>query len=241
MTSARRAERATIAIALLLLAAIFVALGIWQLERRVWKHGLIAAVDSRVHAPPVAPPGPLLWPGVDAESDAYRHVRVTGRFVQGRRTLVRAVTDLGAGYWAMVPLDTGRFTLLVNRGFLPQSTRALPSREPDGIVTVTGLLRITEPGGGFLRHNEPDSGKWYSRDVAAIARANAIASPAPYFVDAEAADRRPGEPIGGLTVIAFPDNHLSYALTWFALAALCVYGLRLFRSARHEVEKTRWP
>ncbi len=25
-------------------------------------------------------------------------------------------------------------------------------------------------------------------------------------------------PIGGLTVVAFPNNHLGYAITWFALS-----------------------
>ena len=29
-----------------------------------------------------------------------------------------------------------------------------------------------------------------------------------------------GAPVGGLTVIAFRNNHLVYALTWFALALM---------------------
>ena len=89
-----------------------------------------------------------------------------------------------------------------------------------GEVSVTGLLRISEPGGGFLRDNAPADDRWYSRDVAAIAQARGLDGPvAPYFIDAE----RPGPagyPVGGLTVIAFRNEHLVYALTWFGLALL---------------------
>ncbi len=218
-----------LALTLLLIAGGFVALGIWQLERRVWKHALIAAVDSRSHAAPVAAPGPgpgiAQWPAITAERDAYRRIQATGRFLPNRRTLVRAVTDFGAGYWVMVPLDTGSFTVLVNRGFIAQDRRSARAGEPQGIVTVTGLLRITEPDGGFLRHNDPKADRWYSRDVAAIAKARALSDPAPYFLDADAAANAPGQPVGGLTVIHFPDNHMVYALTWFGMAVLSLWGL----------------
>ena len=90
---------------------------------------------------------------------------------------------------------------------------------PDGTVEVTGLLRMTQPDGAFLRKNDPQAGRWYSRDVAALSAQHGIAQAAPYFIDAEAgADDR--LPIGGLTVVSFRNNHLGYALTWFALAAL---------------------
>ncbi|HVX81743.1 MAG TPA: SURF1 family cytochrome oxidase biogenesis protein, partial [Devosiaceae bacterium] len=89
-----------------------------------------------------------------------------------------------------------------------------------GETQVTGLLRISEPGGGFLRANDPAADRWYSRDVAAIARARGLGTVAPYFVDADATPNAGGLPVGGLTVIRFPNNHLLYALTWFALAAL---------------------
>ena len=211
--------------ALLCLALGFVALGIWQLERRIWKHALIAAVAARSQAVPVAAPDPRTWSSLRADRDAYRRIHVSGRFLPGRRTLVRAVTERGAGYWVLVPLDTGRFTLLVNRGFIPQSERMARAQEPAGVVGLTGFLRISEPGGGFLRANDPTTDKWYSRDIAAIASARALLRAAPYFLDADAAANAPGQPVGGLTVIRFADNHLSYALTWFAMAGLCLFGL----------------
>jgi len=96
---------------------------------------------------------------------------------------------------------------------------------PSGEVTVSGLLRLSEPGGGFLRSNDPASDRWFSRDVAAIAAARGIRGPlANYFIDADAAADPDAFPVGGLTVVAFPNNHLQYAITWFALAAMVAGG-----------------
>lgn len=221
-----RRRRAVFAAAALVVAAGFAALGVWQLERRIWKHELVAAVDARIHAVPAAAPGPEVWPRVNADDDAYRRVRASGHFRHDRETLVQAVTVRGAGYWVLTPLETPRFTLLVNRGFVPKERRAASTRavgNPPGTVTVTGLLRVTEPGGGFLRTNDPAADRWFSRDVREIAKARGLETVAPYFVDADAAANAGGYPVGGLTVVRFPDNHLVYALTWFALCLLSLF------------------
>src|SRR3546814_4103051 len=108
----------------------------------------MAAVDARVHAAPVAAPGPDRWNAVNAKDDAYRRVTASGTFRHDRETLVQAVTERGAGYWVVTPLETPGFTLLVNRGFVPKDRREAKGRAAGrvaGPVTVTGLLRVTEP------------------------------------------------------------------------------------------------
>lgn len=203
----------------LLVIAGLVSLGVWQVQRRSWKLALIERVERRLAAPPVAAPGPARWPQI-ARDDVYTRVTVTGTLRNDRSTLVQAVTDLGSGYWVLTPMTTDRgFTLLVNRGFVPPERKAAGGTGPAGPVSITGLLRITEPNGGFLRSNDPASDHWYSRDVAAIAAKRSLGAVAPYFIDADARSS-PGWPRGGLTVISFPNNHLVYALTWFAMAAL---------------------
>jgi surfeit locus 1 family protein len=211
----RRARLAP-AIAAVVAVAILLALGVWQVERRAWKLALIARVERQLAALPIAAPGPASWPSLGTD-DAYRRVSVVGRYRARADSFVQAVTDYGGGYWVLTPLDTGRFTVLVNRGFLPADWRGRVA-PPEGVVSVTGLLRLSEPGGGFLRRNDPAADRWYSRDVAAIARAKALGRVAPYFIDADRGG--PGWPRGGLTVIRFANNHLIYALTWFGLAAL---------------------
>jgi len=215
---------------LLVLVAVFLALGTWQVRRLFWKLDLIARVEARIHAAPVPAPARDAWDGVNARDDEYRRVTATGFFEHDRSVLVQAVTQLGAGFWVVTPLrlDDGSM-ILVNRGFVPAGKRdpaaRMASEIAAGPVTVTGLLRITEPGGAFLRSNDPANGRWYSRDVAAIAAAEGLSDVAPYFIDADATPNPGGLPVGGLTVVAFRNSHLVYALTWYALAAMSAYGV----------------
>ncbi|HUH10687.1 MAG TPA: SURF1 family protein [Brevundimonas sp.] len=223
------------AVVFALLFAGFSALGVWQVQRLAWKQDLIRQVDARIHAAPVAAPPPDQV--VTRQADQYRRVVVSGRFDHQREALVKAVTDLGPGYWVVTPLVTDRgFTVLINRGFVPSERQKPADRaagQVEGPVTVVGLLRLTEPDGGFLRANDPAGDRWFSRDVAGIAKARGVAGPvAPYFIDADATPNPGGWPRGGLTVVSFPNSRLIYALTWFGLALMSAAGFVLF--AREE-------
>ncbi len=226
MTAPRRPVALLAAVGAVFL--VLVALGVWQVQRLVWKNDLIARVEARVAAQPVDAPGPAEWNGLTEDAAEYRRVSVTGEYIPDSDVLVQAVTERGAGFWVMTPLVTdGGWTLLVNRGFVAADRRD-DRPLPTGPQTVTGLLRLSQPGGAFLRANDPAAGRWYSRDTQAIAATLGLPQVAPYFIDADRTGE--GQPIGGLTVIAFRNHHLSYALTWFAMAgglvALTVFALR---------------
>nr|WP_238858290.1 SURF1 family protein [Faunimonas pinastri] len=231
----------------LLLFAAFIALGTWQIERRAWKLDLIARTNERVAAPAASLPPPSDWPAVTAERDAYRHVRASGAFLNDRETLVQAVTEKGSGFWVLTPLQTADgTTVLINRGFVPPERRDPATRAQGqiaGPVTVTGLLRVTEPKGAFLRSNDPKGDRWYSRDVAAIATSRGLDRVAPFFIDADATPNPGGYPVGGLTVIAFHNSHLVYVFTWYALALMVVgaafYVVRDERRLRRGAEPGR--
>lgn len=240
----REAARPPLWLTVLSLTAfvVLIALGVWQIERRTWKLALIDRVEQRVHAPAQPIPSPAAWPAVSTANDEYRHVSLKGRFLHDRETLVQAVIEEGPGYWVLTPLlrDDGT-QVLVNRGFVPSERRDASTRRdgnPAGPVEITGLLRMTEPKGGFLRNNVPQHNRWFSRDVTAIAAARRLENVAPFFVDADAGSQSASGPIGGLTVIRFPNNHLIYALTWFALAFMLAgrlfvtFGGGLFRRKR---------
>ncbi len=217
-------------------------MGVFQIKRLAWKEALIARVDRHVHAVPVVPPGPAIWPTLTREAYEYKRLTVRGRFRHDLATRVHATTALGAGYWLLTPmLSEQGFWLLINRGFVPYDSPALAASkvtafsEPE---TVIGLLRLTEPDGTLLQNNNPASGRWYSRDVQAMAKHQGLmrigvapgvpgAAVAPYFVDVVAL---PGQdplawPRPGLTVLHFNNNHLSYALTWFSLAAMTLAAM----------------
>ncbi|WP_454856159.1 SURF1 family protein [Rhizobium binxianense] len=219
------------AFGLILLTAALVALGTWQVERLSWKRDLIARVNARVHAEPVAPPARAEWGAINVANSEYRRVTVGGTLENDKETLVYASTALGPGYWVMTPLKLADGTaILVNRGFVPTDRRDPASRtagQVSGPVTVTGLMRMTEPKGSLLRSNDVAADRWYSRDVAAIGEKRGVGDIAPYFIDADATPNPGGLPVGGLTVIDFPNNHLVYAITWYVLAAM-VAGLLVY-------------
>lgn len=222
----------------------FLALGIWQVERRSWKLALIERVTQRVNGAPSALPSFERWQPEEAAENEYRRVGATGTFLNDRETLVQATTDYGGGFWVITPLQLadGR-VVLVNRGFVSPERRDRNRRNDGSDASrmpgqVVGLVRLTQPAGSFLRRNDAAAERWYSRDVQAIALARGLVGVAPYFVDAQdvagagdaggralsgeiVAGTEPAKwPVAGLTVIDFHNNHLVYAVTWFALAAM---------------------
>jgi surfeit locus 1 family protein len=228
----------------------FVALGVWQIERLAWKRDLIQRVESRINAPATEAPRPEAWREIATARDEkryeYMRVEVSGRYLSGADTRVQAVTAIGAGYWLLTPLQRADGSIvLINRGFVSPEWMPSAARESAAMpeIRVTGLLRLSEGGGAFLRSNSPADGRWYSRDVHAIAAAHGLQRVAPYFIDADAADDegadigsdRSGvsEPVGGLTVVRFRNHHLQYALTWFVLALMVVAAVwRVLREDR---------
>jgi len=234
-TAGKRSNPFLVILALLLIV-LFAGLGTWQVYRLQWKLDLIARVEARVHAAPVAPPPAARWAGITAAGDEYRRTVLRGTYLYDLTTPVQALTEQGSGYWLLTPLCTvdGQI-IIVNRGFIPSDLGA-PTRytahkagpapcaaAPSAATTITGLLRIGEQGGAFTRNNDPAANRWFVRDIRAIAAARGVPQAAPFFVDA-AADQNPPDspdrPIGGLTVVKFPNSHLVYAVTWYALALM---------------------
>lgn len=217
------------ALVVLVAFGILVGLGTWQLERLAWKQDLVAKVEARIHEPAQAAPTEADWPAINFEDHEYRHVAAQGRFRHDLEVQVYALVDAGPdgsggpGYWVVTPLVMADgATILINRGFVPLDRRSPSSRaegQVDGLVTVTGLLRMPEDSSMFTPENEPAKDSWFSRDPLAIAGAKGMLRTAPFLIDADAAPNPGGLPVGGLTRIAFPNRHLEYALTWYGLAA----------------------
>ncbi|MCB5426452.1 SURF1 family protein [Altererythrobacter sp. CC-YST694] len=218
-------------VALAVVALVCLPLGLWQVQRLAWKEALIARTEAAMRAPPLAV---RAVPRGDASRFEYRRIRLQGQYDPRGAVLVTGTSSLGSGYWMLVPLrGASGAVVYVNRGFLPMRTTLDAARGtlPAGQVTVTGLLRLTEPGGTWLRANKPDQGRWYSRDIAAIAALSGASAETRFFIDAQVeSPAMKGAPVPGLTVISFPNNHLGYALTWFALALLsCGAAIMLWR------------
>ena len=257
MSGGRKPSRSTFTRAVLAFAGIalflgFISLGTWQVQRRAWKLDLIERVNARVHRAPVAVPSVPQWPLVQRDSHEYLAVQAQGQWMPGCSVLTQAVTELGAGFWLLTPLQQADGTqLLVNRGFVPAEQRktfaeqiAQASVQPAGdVVTVVGLLRLSEPHGGFMRDNLPQEDRWFSRDVQAIAQAKGLQPQrvAPFFVDQGVPGQAvaPTWPRAGMTVIQFSNSHAVYALTWYGLALMVLGAAWLI--VRHDRRQAAGP
>ncbi|MEP7241699.1 MAG: SURF1 family protein [Devosia sp.] len=215
---------------MLALTVLFVALGVWQLERLAWKDGLVAEVAERMAQPPVDLPAAAAWPSLVADDWAFRPVRATGHYLPEATVLVfTGLSDpkgqsSGAGYWVMMPLVLASGgAVVVNRGFIPQSSAAsfAAGQGADaGDVTVSGVAVTPEAPGAFTPAADTANRIDYVRDPGRLATLAGITGPVlPLIIDLPAGP--PGAlPQGGETVVEFPNNHLGYAFTWFGFAII---------------------
>jgi surfeit locus 1 family protein len=218
----------TLLLCVLLGVGLLSGLGLWQLQRLAWKEGLLAQIAARRDAPPAPPPPRSEWAGLKPDDYDYRPVVLRGIFDHSKESaLFRAsatgAAGGGAGYEIVTPLrlDEGG-VVFVNRGFVPaekQDPSSRPQGQVAGEVVVVGLMRRPESRNLFTPPDEPDHNLWFTRDPAALAAHWGLSDAAPFSVDADATPNPAGWPKGGATVMTIPNNHLSYALTWFALAA----------------------
>lgn len=226
-----------------ILTGVLLSLGSWQIQRLYWKHDLISRVEQNINAEPIAAPTLAEWNSANKKAQEYRAVQVSGHYLNDREIHVGALTENGSGYWILTPFqrDNGEITF-INRGYVDPKKRFSESRgsgQIEGETIVTGLLRLTEPKGFFLRQNDPDNNIWYARDIEAFASRLTLNNVPDYFIDADAQQNRADRPKGGMTVVKFADNHLAYAITWFVLAimvmAMAVYIIRYERRREHEL------
>jgi cytochrome oxidase assembly protein ShyY1 len=242
----RRRGVAGFGIFTLLMVALFIGLGVWQLQRRVEKHALIAALTERLAAAPGALPQPAQWNALDPASDEFRRVKFIASYQHAADAMVyssgSAVRDdvSGPGTWAFVPARLpGGQTVVVNAGFVPNTMqdRALQdgavarllSGEP---VALTGYLRFPEKAGMLTPAENVPKRLWFSRDHLAMARALGWGEVAPFYLDLEAPVPPSGVPKPGPLEVHLKDDHLQYAITWFALAAAVMIAFAVWWRAQ---------
>ena len=221
-------------VATLAALAILIGLGTWQLDRLAWKEDLIAEMQARSAAAPMPLPRDLADPAL-----AYRKVRLRGQFLHDKELYLGARTHGGrAGLHIVTPmrLEDGR-TLLVDRGWVPPERKDPASRAEGrmpGPLVLEGVIRRGGWGGMemFRPENQPEENLWLWLDLPAMAaRAGLSGAVTAAYVAAGPAPNPGGYPIGGQTRIELANNHLQYAITWYALAAalLVIYVLHQSR------------
>jgi cytochrome oxidase assembly protein ShyY1 len=248
--SARRPAIAGFAIFTALMVMAFVGLGIWQLQRRVEKHALIARLNERLATAPAPMPAPAEWNSLTPERDEFRRVSFTATYAPLPDAMVysagSAVRDdvSGPGTWAFLPaqLADGN-TVVVNAGFIQntmqdrdQQDRAVRRLITGDPLELTGYIRFPESAGTLTPPESLPKRLWFARDHLAMARAlgwvESGKAVAPFYIDLEAPVPESGIPKPGPLSVRLKDDHMQYAITWFALAFAVVVAFGVWWRGR---------
>jgi cytochrome oxidase assembly protein ShyY1 len=234
----------------LVMLALFVGLGIWQLQRRAQKHALIAALTERLAAAPGPLPPPTEWPTLRPAQDEFKRVRFSAIYPALPDAMVyssgSAVREdvAGPGTWAFLParLPTGE-TVVINTGFVQntmqdrsQQDRAVARLVTPEPLALTGYLRFPEKAGLLTPAETIATRLWFTRDHLAMAAVLGWGEVAPFYIDLEAPVPANGIPKPGPLEVHLKDDHLQYAITWFTLAGavLIAFGVWLRGQRRRQ-------
>jgi cytochrome oxidase assembly protein ShyY1 len=233
---ARRRSITGLGIVTLVIVGVLLGLGFWQLQRRTEKHALVAALTERLAGAPGELPPPASWGTLTPAADEFRRVRFTATYrtdpdamVYSSGSAVRPDVP-GPVTWAFVParLPTGE-TVVVNAGFVQntmqdrgQQDRAVKTLITGAPLTLTGYMRFPEAAGTLTPHDDVNKRLWFNRDQRDMAHALGWGEVAPFYVDLEAPVPANGIPRPGPLDVHLKDDHLQYAVTWFALAAAVI-------------------
>jgi cytochrome oxidase assembly protein ShyY1 len=252
--ASRRRHVAGFGVFTLFLVAVFAGLGIWQLQRRADKHVLIATLSERLAAPPIALPQPSQWAALTPNDDEFRRVVFTAVYAKLPDAMVyssgSAVRDdvSGPGTWAFLParLPDGA-TIAINAGFVQNTMqdRAYQDRVVGRLITgspvqLTGYIRFPDSGGALTPPENIAKRLWFTRDHLAMARTlrwDEGGKPiAPFYIDLEAPLPESGIPKPAALQVHLKDDHLQYAITWFALAVVVIIAFGVWMRGQRRAQ-----
>jgi surfeit locus 1 family protein len=204
--------------------AILVSLGMWQLQRKAWKEGLIATLEAQMAASPAPLAPPSQWATLNRDTSEFRRVRFRAEAIANAKPvyLYTGASALRAdvkqpGYFVFAParLPDGQI-VVVNWGYAPVAGK---TQLPPGTIEINGYIRWPEAPRWFVSAPDTDEDIWLVRDPAAMAKAGGWGMVAPFYIDQESPTPTGGLPRPGPLTVRLKNDHLGYAITWFGLAA----------------------
>lgn len=229
-------------VVVLVLAAVFVRLGIWQLDRLDERQRENAVGEERLAADATELSILLAQTADDdLESLEYRRAIAEGEYDASEEVLIRSQVELGrAGFHVITPLVLNDGTaVLVNRGWVPLEldTPPVDAPPPAGTTRVEGWVQPTQMRPTLGPEDPPGDIDVFNRvDVARIGEQLPY-EVAPIYIVAT------GEGSDELPIAVDPPDfsnegpHLAYAIQWFGFAAVGLIGF-YFLLRRKGVQST---
>ena len=196
---------------------LLIGLGVWQVERLQWKVGLMDAADAAA----AKPPAPLVEVLGQGDLEFRKALMVCRGLATAPYVELQTIHDGKPGVRLISAChpEGQDFSLLIDRGFIPEAVSARPR-----VIDSTLPLVLVGEFRTFSRPNgmtpAPSNGRFYGRDTEAMAAALKVTGPV--RPEAVYALTQTNPEIGALKPsappAAFTNNHFGYALTWFGLA-----------------------
>ncbi|HAT35998.1 MAG TPA: SURF1 family protein [Rhodospirillaceae bacterium] len=206
-----------------------IGFGTWQVQRLQWKEALIDKLQTRSTSAPI----PLAKTPSNLNELEFQQVKVRGRFEHKHEFhLVNRSLNGNPGVHIITPFvrTDGGGAILINRGWVPFDKKPVserPKSQFDEPVTVTGIVRLVKGQGTFTPDNDAKTNHWFFIDPAAMGAASGHQFPAGYYLLDGNRQVPGGFPVGHQWTLNIRNDHLQYAITWYAmaLALLVIYIL----------------
>lgn len=212
----------------ILVFAALITLGVWQVQRYEWKLQLNADIESYSKLEPV-----ILASLLDDEptkNHKYRSVKLTGKYVQESQILVRGQYKKSDrivlyGFYVFNPFQyqvgNVQRTIMLERGFISENAYYDPqmyNQLPEDEVTLYGNIKATENPGSFMPDNDKVTNVWFWREIIAMTQKFSFENADDFYISLNKFGLQ-DFPKPTKLEIKSAANHLSYLITWFALAA----------------------
>lgn len=212
----------------ILVFAALITLGTWQVQRYQWKQQLNADIAASAKSAP-ASLTELLNQGT-AEDFKYRPVKITGQYLTNQQILVRGQYKKSErvilyGFYVFTPFEyqTGDTIkqIMIERGFITEEAFNAPqsyNQLPPGITSINANIKLAENQGSFLPDNDMAKQIWFWRDIEAMNTKLNLPNAEAFYLSATE-NTLQNFPKPTKIEIKSAVNHLSYLITWFAMAA----------------------
>ncbi len=240
LTTGMRPRVVVFIVLALALAALFVRLGLWQLDRLAWRRALNAEVAAHISAPPV----PVDSLPRDSAAMRYRRVRIHGVFDYANEIVItQRIRGGSPGVNLLTPLRVpGHDTAyLVNRGWVyspdGRNIDATTWRERDTVAVLAFALPAPS-------HVENASGAVSPKIMRAL-DLDAVQKGLPYPVArVQLVQLGDTSPAGNTPPRVQPPEpgegpHKSYAVQWFSFAVIAIFGAGIFAYNDQNRDKPR--
>ena len=206
----------------IIFVTIFCALGTWQLYRLQWKLELISEITFGLDSSPIEYSNSI--------EKNYQWVSAKGKFNFDKQIYLYSLNENGKpGYDVITPFRTNKNeNVLVNRGWIKKELKNNPiiNKNIEDEQKIIGLLRKIYKPNIFKPDNDLKNNIWFSINLNDLKETSGEQfNEFVIFLE----DSRAKTPLPKKVSIDVPNNHLKYAITWYAISISIIFYYLYFR------------